>query len=93
MKTLLLTIALSLSYTASAQTAGFWSMIPNYKVKFDSTNNEYYIDKYYQQKYVDELTNSPGKELNLYVKHHNKGVVLTLAGGLIMAGVGIQFKL
>ena len=86
MKTLLLTVALALSYTASAQTAGFWSMIPSYKVKFDSTNNEYYIDKYYQQKYVDELTNSPGKELNLYVKHHNKGVVLTLAGGAIMAG-------
>jgi hypothetical protein len=36
--------------------------------------------------YVDELTNTPGKELNLYVKHHNKGLILTLAGGLIMGG-------
>ena len=51
-------------------------MIPNDKIKFDSTQNEYYIAKDYKQIYVDEFTNTPGKELNLYVKHHTKGVIL-----------------
>jgi hypothetical protein len=86
MKTLLLTIALALSYAVSAQTIGFWTLIPNDKIKFDSTQNEYYIAKDYKQIYVDEFTNTPGKELNLYVKHHTKGVILTMAGGLIMGG-------
>ena len=44
MKTLFLTIALALSYAVSAQTIGFWTMIPNDKIKFDSTTNEYYIN-------------------------------------------------
>lgn len=86
MKTLLLTIGLALSFSASTQTVGFWTMTPSYKIKFDSTINEYYIDRDYQKIYVDELTKTPGRELTLYVKHHNKGLILTLAGGLIMGG-------
>ena len=86
MKTLLLTIGLALCFSASTQTLGFWTMTPSYKIKFDSTINEYYIERDYQQIYVDELTKTPGRELNLYVKHHNKGLILTLAGGLIMGG-------
>ena len=86
MKILLLTIGIVICFSASTQTLGFWTMTPSYKIKFDSTINEYYIDRDYTQMYVDELTNTPGKELNLYVKHHNKGLILTLAGGLVMGG-------
>lgn len=89
MKILLLTIGLALNFTLSAQKEGFWTLTPDDKIVFDSTNNEYYIAKDYKQIFVDEFTNTPGKEFNLYVEHHTKGIVLTLTGGVIMGAASV----
>ena len=63
--------------------------VPDKSEVYDSIRQEYYYRDYgYKRILIEEITNTPGSELNLYVKHHYRGITFSLLGGVI-TGFGL----
>lgn len=85
MKNLMITLVMSLMTTVLF---GQYIEVPDKRLVYDSiTEEHYYRDYGYKRIFVEEITNTPGSELNLYAKHHYTGVVLNLSG-IVVAGGG-----
>jgi hypothetical protein len=85
MKNLIMTLIMSLMVISLF---GQYIEVPDKRLIYDSiTQEHYYRDYGYKRIFVETQTNTPGSELNLYVKHHYKGITFSLLGGVTM-GIG-----
>lgn len=83
MKHLLILFSLLITTSIFSQ----YSKVPDKGIMYDSLRNEsYYRDYGYKNMYTSDMV-TPGKELNLYVKHHYKGAILSTIGGVV-TGIG-----
>ncbi len=87
MKHLLILFSLLITSSIFSQ----FSKVPDKGVMYDSLRNEsYYRDYGYRNMYTADMV-TPGKELNLYVKHHYKGVILSTIGGIVTGAGSIMY--
>ena len=83
MKHLLILFSLLITTSIFSQ----YSKVPDKGIMYDSLRNEsYYRDYGYRNMDISGI-NTPGKEFNIYVKHHYRGVVLSTIGGVV-TGIG-----
>jgi hypothetical protein len=77
MKHLLILFSLLITTSIFSQ----YSKVPDKGIMYDSLRNEsYYRDYGYRNMDISGI-NTPGKEFNIYVKHHYRGVILSTIGG------------
>ena len=85
MKNLILLLSLFITTNLFGQ---YYATLPDKRLVYDTTlNQHYYRDYGYKKVLINEETITPGSEFNLFVKHHYRGITLSLLGGVTM-GVG-----
>jgi len=87
MKHLLILFSLLITTSIFSQ----YSKVPDKGIMYDSLRNEsYYRDYGYRNMEISNI-NTPGKEFNIYVKHHYRGVILSTIGGVVTGVGGIMY--
>ena len=82
MKKFLSIIMILIGINSFSQT--MYAKVPDKEYVYDTINDDvYYIDRGYKKIFIGDMTTA-GSELNLFVKHHYRGMVLSLSGGLLV---------
>jgi hypothetical protein len=85
MKKFLSIIMILIGINSFSQT--MYAKVPDKEYVYDTINDDvYYIDRGYKKIFIGDIK-TPGSELNLFVKHHYRGLILSLSGG-VLVGTG-----
>jgi hypothetical protein len=89
MKKFLSIIMILIGINSFSQT--MYAKVPDKEYVYDTINDDvYYIDRGYKKIFIGDMTTA-GSELNLFVKHHYRGMVLSLSGGLLVGTGSILY--